>query len=281
MTSVSVNAAITLEILDLTNPTTVDPINGIDSYQRNAAVGGQFVTQFFDPDGSSGTGTYAHFLRVQANGDEQGYNTDLNSNYDIKPSFTSPLDITTVPVATIGGTKYLEFSLDINQSGNTNISLNQVQLFATTGDVESFTVTEATATTPAALTSTDLTQAYEFFRLNSPAVDADTHYEILMDYSLNSGSGTADMLFYVEDSLFNFLAPEFTNIVMFSQFGSPPGSAGANSGFEEWAVRPQSDDNTENPFGGTSVPEPGSLVMLGVAAFGVYWRKKRRPNTVL
>jgi|GEM_PF-1904005 len=173
-----IDAALTLEILNLTG---AGP-GAADSFERTAAVGGDFITEFFDPAGSSGTGTYAPFLRVQSNGPngslEQGYNTDLNTNYDIKPSFTTPAPINSVPIVTIGGTRYLEFSLDVNQSGNTNISLNQVQLFITAGDVQTFSLASAAAANnPSLLASTSI------YRCEQGDRDFSTQYADLDSFS--------------------------------------------------------------------------------------------------
>jgi len=96
-----------------------------------------------------------------------------------------------------------------------------------------------------------------------------------MDYSRSSGSGTADMLFYVKETpflkAFETLDPnQYTNIVMFSQFGSPPGTYGANSGFEEWEFRPS------KVYFNPRIPEPSTWAFLSITALAGFLKKRRQ-----
>jgi hypothetical protein len=65
------------------------------------------------------------------------------------------------------------------------------------------------------------------------------------------------MFLYVQNSLFNS-ATEF--VILYSQFGNPPGSNGSDAGFEEWAVL-QGDTQL--------APAPSSLVLMSLGGFGL------------
>ena len=217
-------------------------------------IGGTFLVQQIDPQ-STGTGVIDPFLRIQANGNEGGYNTDANPEYDAKAGiWTHALQLSSIPVVNIGGVDYRQFLLDINQNtGGTNefLSLNQIQLFQSAADVGTAaeTLTAATATAPPLIA---FSNAAEIFRMNNAS---DPNTEILLNYVLNPGSGAGDMFLYVRNDAFG--AGDF--VTMYSQFGTPPGPFDSNDGFEEWAVLLP--DGT--PPG--EIPEPSSILMLGSA----------------
>src|SRR6266404_554451 len=106
--------------------TIVDLINN-DSGTINGAI-----FEFTTPP--SGTGIIDPFLRVQADGTEQGYNTSNPSPpFDDKTGvFTHDVtfaELMTTEV-TIGGQNYFKILLDVNQSGSGNatfISLDSLQ----------------------------------------------------------------------------------------------------------------------------------------------------------
>src|SRR5262249_17998963 len=54
---------------------------------------------------------------------------------------------------------------------------------------------------------------------------------VQMNYRLNSGSGAGDVLVYVPDALLTAAGGNY--VYLYSRFGD---TAGANAGFEEWAV---------------------------------------------
>jgi hypothetical protein len=114
--------------------------------------------------------------------------------------------------------------------------------------------------------------ATEVFRLNN-ATPLASSLEILLDYSLNPGSGAGDMFLYVRNS--SFAQTPGSNIILYSQFGVPPGSAATNDGFEEWAVLRGSTN---------AVPEPSTIAVAfaGFAALGFNGlrRLRRKPSVV-
>jgi len=207
----------------------------------------------------TGTGVIQPFLRLQNTGVEQGYNTSgrpIEQGFDSKtdPNFTRNLMTSEVPVVNINGINYRQFGLDINEinSGTKSLlSLDKLQIFQ--------------SATPS-LTS--------YASLGTPIYDLGNN-TVLLDYSLNHGSGSGDMFAYIPDSLFN---PATPFVYLYSQFGAlTHPDASADAGFEEWFV---TQGNTP-PV--NEVPAPATLVFAGLGcALGLvgYARGKRRPLAV-
>lgn len=201
------------------------------------------------PDQSTGTGVIDPFLRIQANGTEQGYNTDAGTPFDTKAGiWTHNLLMSDLVTETIGGVSYFEFLLDVNQtSANPLLSLNNIQIFTS-------------ASAPG--TSTDLTTLGTLRFNNDVGADGDTTVEL--NYGLNPGSGAGDMYLYVPTS---FFAGASANdyVIFYSAFGTGNGS---NDGFEEWAL--VTDGSTTVPDGGTTV----GLLGMGMLGLGLLARRK-------
>jgi len=252
----------------------ITPTNTIITNSANVTGGTFIVASTYT--GNSGTGNLDPFLQLQMNGAERAYNTALNGstnpnggNLDEKPGSTV-LTLGNIPVVTIGGVQYREFILDINQVGNGIISLNQVQIFSHTGDMKATSLVDATPTTEAII---GFTGATEVFKLNNSPVTS-ASLEVLIDSG--NGSGSGDMYLYVLNSAFG-AATNSTNVILFSQFGKPPGTDESTSGLEEGAVR---EGGSPPP---PAVPEPGTIALaltgLGTLGFGRL-RRNRRKQTV-
>jgi hypothetical protein len=247
--------------------------------------------------GAAGTGVFPSFVRVQANGTEQGYNTPVSGVYDNTSDATHNLNInvsdlavvTSVGVCALG---CYEFHLDVNEAGgnapasNQFISLDELQIL--TGPTASPTAEPATfAGTPSSIPGATLRYTIDGTVANGGV--APPNNGVLLDFQLEAGSGKADLTLFVPISFFGSAA-QTDFVYLYSKFGllgegTPTcggvacalGEAGAGSdfgtsdGFEEWSFR-------AGP-GSPLVPEPSTyaLYALGAAMLFVsgWWQKRR------
>jgi len=216
--------------------------------------------QQFEPQ-PTGTGVLNTFLRVQKQGIEQGYNTDWRpTGFDEKTDLhTRSLLLSEIPKVTIGDITYREFLLDINEAANEPLlSLNEVQIFlASTGNLHNKS------------------------NLGTPLYDMDAGADanVKLNYALNHGSGSGDMLMYVPDSLFNSNAGPY--VYLYSLLGEPiPGDSSdvsnqSEAGFEEWSAGKKGPNGTIVPITPAPVPEPTSISLLLACAAALLRRRGR------
>lgn len=222
--------------------TTVDLVNG-DSGTINGAI-----FEWMDQQ-STGTGVIDPFVRIQATGTEHGYNTSYNPPpLDAKPGlWTHDLLLTDVPVVNVGGTDYLKFLLDINQ---TNVE-------KTDGNLLTMHALQIYLGATGGMNTTNISS------LGTLIYDMGVGNSVELDYDRNPGSGAGDMYAYIPTSLITGSNPY---LYLYSAFGNPNPS---NDGFEEWAVV-----GTPTP----PVPEPGTMILLGAGFLGLAIYGKRRRN---
>jgi MYXO-CTERM domain-containing protein len=257
------------------------PANG---QLQTSNTGDQFIVSYTALQ-STGTGVIQPFLRVQAKGQEQGYNTSGQPVLDDKSGpWTHAIQAKDFDTVTLNGAKYVEFVLDANQIGNGNISVNQVQIFTSDVDpLNHYTLDPASASPangPPFTSGTEailhldasVTNAQEIFRLNNPGL-ANTSDEIIV--SGGHGSGSGDLFFYVSADLFKNATPD-SYVTFFTQLGGPAGQDASNSGFEEWSF----DDVVGDPlFPNTPAPEPASIAVWGLMGFAGILLARRRKLT--
>ena len=225
----------------------------------SGVINGAIYKQF-DPK-PTGTGVLNTFLRVQKQGVEQGYNTDyrpagLDDKVDLH---TRSLLLSDVPKVTISDITYREFLLDINEAANEPLlSLNEVQIFlGATGNVHNKN------------------------NLGTPIYDMDAGVDanVKLNYALNKGSGSGDMLLYVPDSDFTGNAGQY--VYLYSRFGEPipvdssDVSNASEAGFEEWAAGKRGPNGTIIPITPASIPEPTSIGLMIIASAGLLYRRRR------
>ena len=208
-----------------------------------------FTTDFTQP---AGTGVFDPFLTIQANGTEEGYNTSAGV-FDTKrePQWNHELTLADLEQTrtTINGADYFSFTLDINEPNageKSLISLDALQIYASdkTGQ-----------------------QTRNVSQLGTKVFDLDlpVNNYILYD-DANSGSGEADIAFFIPTTAFTGLSPE-TIIYMYQHFGSyysSDATASTQGGFEETRlavnIRP--------------IPEPSAILPLaGVLGFALTSRR--------
>jgi hypothetical protein len=208
-----------------------------------------FTTDYTQP---AGTGVFDPFLSIQANGTEEGYNTSTGV-FDTKrePQWNHELTVGDLEQSrtTINGVDYFSFTLDVNEPNageKSLISLDALQLYASNKTGQ---------------------QTRNVSQLGTKVFDLDlpTNNYILYD-DANSGSGQADIAFFIPVSAFAGLSPD-TYIYMYQHFGSyfsSEGTATTQGGFEETRIavniRP--------------VPEPSAILPLaGVLGFALTSRR--------
>ena len=238
--------------------------------------------QFVQGNGGSGTGTFPAFVQISGSGAafdpanpnvRQGYNTTVNGTFDNGSSGTFNHEITfsQLPTISVGGALYYAFLLDINENNNATdrfLSLDDVKIFTST------TANQSSEALPPNLG----TLRYDM----DGAPDGNS--TVVLDYTLNPGSGQYDMELRVPVG--NFAGALGTDFVyLYSKFGTlgvnpgtnltqgvvvPAGDYGVSDGFEEWSLNP-STTIIRTPDGGATIV----LLGLGLMGMGFFYRRSK------
>lgn len=190
--------------------------------------------------GSSGSGIFDSFVRVQENDDEKGYNTDGKLEFDTKSgNFTHSILVSEIPIVPCASLDGLltrtglcwELFADLNESDSTKlISLDAFEIYLTTEG----TVVKDDGDGP------DLT-GYPFSGNTTKVFDSDD--QILIN-DVNQGSGRGDLRYLVPVTGITIPADcDYgsstcnTYFVLYSEYGFTDGNYDSDGGFEEWKVK--------------------------------------------
>ena len=231
----------------------------------NGAIFGEVSPQ------PTGTGYIDSFLRLQHNGTEEGYNTSARPfQYDQKEpiNYTHDITLAAVPIVTINGVEYREFYLDINEAnsdGKQLLSLDELRIYLSpTGNKTGYNTNNE-----------KLGGLNAIYDLDGGLSQGQDNW-IKLNYSLNSGSGSGDMVAYIPNSLFTGSSTQF--VYLYSKFGVQTGMEaddGSDAGFEEWWLKSKTPTNDNG-----NVPEPGLLLLFGTAA-GFVARRRLTARTMV
>ncbi len=171
----------------------------------------------------TGTGVFNPFLRVQANGLEQGYNTDRPESglgsvqFDEKTGiWTRSLKFSELAINSDGN---FQFALDLDEpnGGTTDLlSLQKFQLF-TTSDKNIFGATYD----PTTLFGSNATLRYDMDRVGGSKGGIADNARVDLDFDVaGSGSGRQDLFVFINKStFFSGVAPD-DYVVLYPMLGS-------------------------------------------------------------
>ena len=231
----------------------------VDLNKNNSgtANGGLFEVGSIHP---AGTGVFEPFLTIQANGDEQGYNSSTG-NFDTKrePTWNHEIRFSDLQQTTINGTAYFGFAIDVNEpngGGKSDITLTDLRIY-TSPTIQNSTSTDRNGDFNGSLG----TLRYDLG--NNEVYYVDRH----------RGSGESDINVYIPVSMFAGSQPN-DYVYMYQRWGNA--DAMSEGGFEE----------TRLIAGITPIPELSSFfpiigLMVAVFATNVLRRRKLAQQTTV
>jgi hypothetical protein len=252
---VAVGAAITATLIvsraarsETLNLTQLVGGNQPSGFLSTDSTGGQTVYASFGVQ-TSGTGVINPFLTIQQNNFEKGYNTS-------DPGNTTVMDDKFA--GNLGHTRDLSFSelsghnnsdgtytflLDANQAGDKLLTLDRLEVFSTGTPGQH--VNDITLLT-------DKSLLYDS--------GAGNKVDLSADLVAGAGSGVSDISVTFKSSVFAGVTAN-KYIILYAEFGTPPGTYDSSDGFEEWTF-------LTGPGGAEPGPEPATIVSLATMAAG-------------
>jgi hypothetical protein len=197
---------------------------GYEQDTTNAGAIVEYIGDLNQSFGSSGTGVFDSFVRLQGSPTERGYNTDGTLEFNTKAGkWTHAILVSEIPVISIGGDPYWELWSDINESNSTPlISLNDLEVYFTDDpDLTGYSF------------GANATKVYDFAGsilindVNQGSGRGDLRYNIPLE-------GTEPITVPAECSYKNPACD--TYFVLYSQWGTTTGYS-SDGGFEEWKVK--------------------------------------------
>lgn len=245
----AVIAALLFGIAFVAAPSASAVVLDLTTLGSSGTIGDAFFQQMANTP--TGTGNIDPFLRLQANGSEQGVNSPGPYVMDEKAGiWTHAIQVSDFGIVDLNGTPSIRVLLDINENvPGTLLSWDALKIYT------------APVATYNNLADLDVN--------GSLIYDMGAGNQALLNYVLDNGSGSGDVLTWLPASLFAAHQDEW--FYLYSQFGASGGDYRSDAGFEEFA---RVDFPTPPPPG--PVPEPASVLLLGGGLLGVAVLRRAR-----
>lgn len=176
-----------------------------------------------------GNGALQTYLTVDADGVERGYNTNFRPvqfNASSDPAATRALQLSNVPVVTIGTQQYREFVLNIDQvnvSGDRQLSVDEVQIFKSNLD-NLRNYNNANNTLRAGATIVSPTWSLD-------ALDGSQNDWLRLRAMTDQGARAGEMALLIPNEMFSS-GEQY--VYIYTRMGA---NRAANGGAEQWGVR--------------------------------------------
>ena len=193
-----------------------------------------------------GSGSLHSFVRIRRDGTEYGYDTDgrpyidpvlRDGGTETAAAFDRSLPLNTVPLVSIGGRLYLQFSLEINQRHSAPfLSLDQVQVsLASAGRLQGYTA-DGTYHGCASLIYDMGGGSRTWVKLNGNLPPGSGRPDMFLDIPLgdlpNSAFSGANRSLPLRSGMYVYLYSYFGA----QKLNTKHSTGSANGGYEEWAV---------------------------------------------
>lgn len=246
---------------------------------RGAVIDGAILSQ---AGIGSGSGAYRRLFQLGGESTVNGYNRGVpKQGSEFDESVPGGFDPVVRLSDLVPNNGYYQFTLDINEPGsgtNRYLSIDEAQIWVG-GLLDPDPLPNTEAEIPALGT--------KVWDLQENPIGGSRN-DILLDFSINTGSGTDDMHLFVPTDLFvGFDQESFLYLyAKHGQLGEPGGTEGNSydgftqdqGGFEEWATFTTDSTSPPAPFVPpiSEIPEPSPVIFLlaGLAAVTLVRRRR-------